>query len=139
MEVNTVKISEVSEKFNISADTLRYYEKIGLIPPVNRDSSGVRNYTEEDCNWIEFILCMKNAGLPIKTLVKYVELFQQGDDTIEERKELLMKEREELSIKIENMKNTLDRLDYKIAKYEEKILKKEETLRDMFLSQNKIT
>jgi len=134
-----VKISEVSEKFNISADTLRYYEKIGLIPPVNRDSSGVRNYTEEDCNWIEFILCMKNAGLPIKTLVKYVELFQQGDDTIEERKELLMKEREELSIKIENMKNTLDRLDYKIAKYEEKILKKEETLRDMFLSQNKIT
>ncbi|MGB4435370.1 MAG: MerR family transcriptional regulator [Defluviitoga tunisiensis] len=134
-----MKISEVSEKFNISADTLRYYEKIGLIPPVNRDSSGVRNYTEEDCNWIEFILCMKNAGLPIKTLVKYVELFQQGDDTIEERKELLMKEREELSIKIENMKNTLDRLDYKIAKYEEKILKKEETLRDMFLSQNKIT
>ena len=139
MEVNTVKISEVSEKFNISADTLRYYEKIGLIPPVNRDSSGVRNYTEEDCNWIEFILCMKNAGLPIKTLIKYVQLFQQGDDTIEERKELLMKEREELSIKIENMKNTLDRLDYKIAKYEEKILKKEETLRDMFLSQNKIT
>lgn len=134
MEVNTVKISEVSEKFNISADTLRYYEKIGLIPPVNRDSSGVRNYTEEDCNWIEFILCMKNAGLPIKTLVKYVELFQQGDDTIEERKELLMKEREELSIKIENMKNTLDRLDYKIAKYEEKILKKEETLRDMLFS-----
>ena len=134
-----MKISEVSEKFNISADTLRYYEKIGLIPPVNRDSSGVRNYTEEDCNWIEFILCMKNAGLPIKTLIKYVQLFQQGDDTIEERKELLMKEREELSIKIENMKNTLDRLDYKIAKYEEKILKKEETLRDMFLSQNKIT
>ena len=135
MEVNTVKISEVSEKFNISADTLRYYEKIGLIPPVNRDSSGVRNYTEEDCNWIEFILCMKNAGLPIKTLVKYVELFQQGDDTIEERKELLMKDREELSIKIENMKNTLDRLDYKIAKYEEKILKKEETLRDMFFTE----
>ncbi|HPZ74876.1 MAG TPA: MerR family transcriptional regulator [Candidatus Pacearchaeota archaeon] len=129
-----MKISEVSEKFNISADTLRYYEKIGLIPPVNRDSSGVRNYTEEDCNWIEFILCMKNAGLPIKTLVKYVELFQQGDDTIEERKELLMKEREELSIKIENMKNTLDRLDYKIAKYEEKILKREETLRDMLFS-----
>ena len=129
-----MKISEVSEKFNISADTLRYYEKIGLIPPVNRDSSGVRNYTEEDCNWIEFILCMKNAGLPIKTLVKYVELFQKGDDTIEERKELLMKEREELSIKIENMKNTLDRLDYKIAKYEEKILKREETLRDMLFS-----
>ena len=129
-----MKISEVSEKFNISADTLRYYEKIGLIPPVNRDSSGVRNYTEEDCNWIEFILCMKNAGLPIKTLIKYVQLFQQGDDTIEERKELLMKEREELSIKIENMKNTLDRLDYKIAKYEEKILKREETLRDMLFS-----
>lgn len=130
----TVKISEVSKKFNISPDTLRYYEKIGLIPHVNRNSSGIREYTEEDCNWIEFILCMKNAGLPIKTLIKYVELFQQGDDTIEERKELLITEREKLRIKIQNMQETLDRLDYKIAKYEEKILKREETLRDMLFS-----
>lgn len=129
-----MKISEVSKKFNISPDTLRYYEKIGLIPHVNRNSSGIREYTEEDCNWIEFILCMKNAGLPIKTLIKYVELFQQGDDTIEERKELLITEREKLRIKIQNMQETLDRLDYKIAKYEEKILKREETLRDMLFS-----
>ena len=129
-----MKISEVSEKFNISPDTLRYYEKIGLIPPVNRNSSGIREYTEEDCNWIEFILCMKNAGLPIKTLIKYVELFQQGDDTIEERKELLITEREILRKKIQNMQETLDRLDFKIAKYEEKILKREETLRDMLFS-----
>lgn len=130
MEVRIVKISEVSKKFGISTDTLRYYEKIGLIPSVSRNEGGIREYTEEDCNWIEFILCMKNAGLSIKTLVKYVDLFQQGDDTIEERKELLIKEREKLRIKIENMKKTLDRLDYKIAKYEEKKLKKEETLKD---------
>lgn len=130
MEVRIIKISEVSKKFGISTDTLRYYEKIGLIPSVSRNEGGIREYTEEDCNWIEFILCMKNAGLSIKTLVKYVDLFQQGDDTIEERKELLIKEREKLRIKIENMKKTLDRLDYKIAKYEQKILKKEETLKD---------
>lgn len=130
MEVRIIKISEVSKKFGISTDTLRYYEKIGLIPSVSRNEGGIREYTEEDCNWIEFILCMKNAGLSIKTLVKYVDLFQQGDDTIEERKELLIKEREKLRIKIENMKKTLDRLDYKIAKYEEKKLKKEETLKD---------
>jgi len=134
MEMITMKISEVSEKFNISSDTLRYYEKIGLIPPVNRNSSGIREYTEEDCNWIEFILCMKNAGLPIKTLIKYVQLFQQGDDTIEERKELLVKEREILNKKIQNMQKTLEKLDFKIAKYEEKILKREETLRDMLFS-----
>ncbi|PNR93702.1 MerR family transcriptional regulator [Petrotoga sp. 9PWA.NaAc.5.4] len=126
-----MKISEVSKKFNISTDTLRYYEKIGLIPSVNRNNGGIREYTEEDCNWIEFILCMKNAGLSIKTLVKYVDLFQQGDDTIEERKELLINEREKLRIKIENMKKTLERLDFKIAKYEEKILKKEETLKSL--------
>ena len=126
-----MKISEVSKKFNISTDTLRYYEKIGLIPSVNRNNGGIREYTEEDCNWIEFILCMKNAGLSIKTLVKYVDLFQQGDDTIEERKELLINEREKLRIKMENMKKTLERLDFKIAKYEEKILKKEETLKSL--------
>lgn len=86
---------------------------------MNRNSSGIREYTEEDCNWIEFILCMKNAGLPIKTLIKYVQLFQQGDDTIEERKELLVKEREILN-KNSKYAKTLERLDFKIAKYEEK-------------------
>jgi DNA-binding transcriptional MerR regulator len=61
-------------------------------PSVKRDSSGIRDYTEEDCRWIEFIKCMRNAGLPIEVLIEYVELFQKGDETIEARKSLLSKE-----------------------------------------------
>ena len=82
-------IAEVSKKFDLSQDTLRYYERIGLIPGVNRNKSGIRDYTEEDCRWVEFIKCMRNAGLPIEVLIEYVTLFQQGDETIEARKELI--------------------------------------------------
>jgi DNA-binding transcriptional MerR regulator len=85
-----MNIAEVSEKYSISQDTLRYYERIGLIPPVNRNKSGIRDYTEEDCRWVEFIKCMRGAGLPIEALIEYVTLFQQGDETIEARKELLI-------------------------------------------------
>lgn len=74
-------ISEVREKLVVSPDTLRYYERIGLLPRVNRNQSGIRNYSEEDCKWIEFIKCMRNAGLPIDVLIEYVRLFQQGDET----------------------------------------------------------
>ncbi len=68
-------IAEVSKKYDIAADTLRYYERIGLIPPVNRNSSGRRDYTEEDCNWVYFIKCMRSAGLSIEVLVEYVTMF----------------------------------------------------------------
>lgn len=120
-----MKITEVSKKFNLSQDTLRYYERIGLIPPVNRNKSGIRDYTEEDCNWIEFIKCMRGAGLPIEVLIEYVGLFQQGDATIDARKELLIEQRNILIEKIEEMNRTLERLNYKIARYEDSILEKE--------------
>lgn len=122
-------ISEVSEKYNLSADTLRYYERIGLIPPVNRNSSGVRNFTEEDCNWVHFIKCMRSAGLSIEILSDYVKMFQQGNSTIKERKNLLVEQRSLLADKIEEMKNTLDRLDKKIDGYEERVLVNEKQLR----------
>jgi DNA-binding transcriptional MerR regulator len=122
-------ISEVSEKFSITKDTLRYYERIGLIPYVGRSKSKIRDYTDEDCNWIEFIKCMRNAGLPIEVLKDYVRLFLQGDDTIEARKNLFIEQRKYLIEKIENMKKTLERLDYKISVYENIIVEKEKSLR----------
>ena len=121
-------IKEVSERFNLSQDTLRYYERIGLIPPINRNKSGIRDYTEEDCGWIEFIKCMRNAGLPIEVLIEYVNLFQKGDDTIEARKEILIEQRKQLEEKMNEMKKTIERLDNKILRYEDKILEKEKTL-----------
>lgn len=125
-----MKITEVSKKFNLSQDTLRYYEKIGLIPPINRNKSGVREYTEEDCNWIEFIKCMRGAGLPIGVLIEYVGLFQQGDITFDARKELLIEQRNILIGKMEDMNRTLKRLNYKIAIYEDSIVEKEKALRN---------
>ena len=84
-------IAEVSAKYDLSADTLRYYERIGLIPQVHRNKSGIRDYTGEDCRWVEFIKCMRAAGLPIEVLIDYVAMFQQGDSTITERKEIIEK------------------------------------------------
>jgi MerR family transcriptional regulator, aldehyde-responsive regulator len=122
-------ITEASKKYDLSQDTLRYYERIGLIPTVNRNKSGIRNYTEENCRWVEFIKCMRNAGLPIEALIEYVTLFQQGDKTIQARKELLIEQREQLVKRIEEMKSTLERLDYKIASYEQTICEKEKGLK----------
>lgn len=122
-------IKEVSKKMGLSQDTLRYYERIGLIPNVNRNKSGIRDYTEEDYKWVEFIKCMRGAGLPIEVLIEYVTLFQQGEETAEVRKELLIEQRKELKARMEDMKKTLERLDYKIARYEEAILETEKELK----------
>lgn len=125
-------ITEVSRKFDISQDTLRYYERVGLIPRVNRNKSGIRNYTEEDCNWVEFIKCLRGAGLSIEVLIEYVRLFLEGDDeTVEARKELLIEQRRQLMLRMEEMERTLERMDYKIASFDQRIVKAEQTLRKM--------
>lgn len=122
-------IAEVSKKYNLTADTLRYYERIGLIPPVNRNSSGNRDYTDEDCRWVQFIKCMRNAGLSIEIIVEYVNLFQQGNETTGIRKELLLEQRRQIVEKIDELSNTLAYLDKKIDGYEERMLKCEENLK----------
>ena len=114
-------IAEVSKKYGLTQNTIRYYEKIGLIPPVPRSSSGIRNFDERSCGWIEFIKCMRNAGLSIEVLTKYVELFNEGKSTLKERKELLIGQREKLIEKQEDIKKTLERLDYKIELYDDTI------------------
>lgn len=108
-------ISEVSARFALSPDTLRYYERVGLISGVCRTKSGVRNYTEENCGWIEFIKCMRSAGLPIGVLIEYMKLVQQGDGSAGAREKLLVEQREQLLKKMNEMQETLDRLNYKIA------------------------
>lgn len=124
-----MRITEVSKKFELSQDTLRYYERIGLIPPVNRNKNGIRDYTEEDCRWVEFIKCMRGVGLPIEVLIEYVTLFQEGDKTIEARKELLIEQRKVLINKMKEMEKTLERLDDKIIRYEEAVVEKENVLK----------
>lgn len=123
-------ITEVSRKFAVSQDTLRYYERIGLIPRVNRNKSGIRDYTEEDCNWVEFIKCLRGAGLSIEVLIEYVRMFLEGDDeTVEARKELLIEQRSKLMLRMEELERTIERMDYKIASFDQRILKAEQALR----------
>jgi MerR family transcriptional regulator, aldehyde-responsive regulator len=121
-----MKIAEVSEHYGLSSDTLRYYERIGLIPPVTRTDSGIRDYGELDIRRVEFVKCMRSAGLPIEVLVEYVALVQQGDQTIEARKEILKEQRKQLVARMAEMQKTLDILDHKIEVYENAVLKKEQ-------------
>ena len=123
-----MKIAEVSEQYNISSDTLRYYERVGLIPPVNRSENGIRDYNELDLRRVEFIKCMRSAGLPIEVLIEYVGLVQQGDKTIDARKEILKEQRQLLAIRMREMQKTLDILDHKIEVYENAVLKKEKEI-----------
>jgi DNA-binding transcriptional MerR regulator len=123
-----MKIAEVSEQYGLSSDTLRYYERIGLLPPVNRNMSGIRDYSEIDVRRVEFIKCMRSAGLPIEVLIEYVRLVQQGDTTIDARKEILKEQRDLLKSKMIEMQKTLDLLDYKINVYENTVLKKEKEI-----------
>ena len=122
-------IAQASQRYGLSADTLRYYERIGLIPPVPRDKSGRRDYGEESCQWIELMKCMRAAGVQIEALIEYVSLFRQGDETSNARRAILIEQRGQLAERITQMQQTLERLDRKIAHYE-KCAAFEHTLRD---------
>lgn len=116
-----MNIKQVSEEKNISADTLRYYERIGLIPPVNRTKGGIRDYTQEDLNWVDFSICMRKAGLSIESLIEYIRLYGEGEKTISARRDLLVDESHQLAEKIKQMQETLERLQGKIAHYEQNL------------------
>ena len=119
-------IAEVAKKYGLTADTLRYYERAGLLPDVRRTPGGVRDYSEEDCRWVEYIKCMRSAGVSVETLVEYVKLFHQGVETIEARKRLLLEQREQIIARINELNDVLTKLDWKLDGYEDRMLKFEE-------------
>ena len=112
-------IAEASKKFELSQDTLRYYERVGMIPRVNRTPSGLRDYTEADCKWVELAKCMRSAGLPVDVMIEYSRLTQLGDETISARWKLLLAQRKQLLAQKATIENTLDRLNFKIERYED--------------------
>lgn len=122
-------IAEVSRQFGITPDTLRYYERIGLIPPVPRTRGGLRDYGEESCGWIQLMKCMRAAGVQIEALIEYVDLFQQGDATLDARKALLVEQRDQLVSRMAEMQASLDLLNQKIDRYEQGMMTAEQQLR----------
>ena len=120
-------IKEVSEKYGISADTIRYYERIGLIPPIPRKSNGIRDFDKESCNWIEFVRCLRSAGVQIEALIDYIKLFHQ-EGTAEARKEILVEQRDRLQKQVATMNMVVERLSKKVDRYEEIIIPAENKL-----------
>ena len=123
-----MRIAEVSKQFGISADTLRYYERIGLLSHVHRNESGIRDYDEQDLARIRFVKCMRGANVSIEALLEYMELFEGGDATLGARKAILEEEREKVRERMAEMQTGLDRLDHKIAHYEDLIVKAEQKI-----------
>ena len=111
-------IKDVCERFDITQDTLRYYERVGMIPAVTRTAGGIRDYQESDLGWVQLAICMRNAGFPVEAMIEYVRLYQEGDTTISARLQLLTDQREVLLDRRKKIDETLDRLNYKIARYE---------------------
>lgn len=110
-------INEVANIFDISAYTIRFYDKEGLLPFVARNKSGHREFTESDVNFFKIICCLKNTGMQIKDIKKYIDLCMEGTDTIDVRKKLLMEHRKEIIKQIGVLKGNLGLIDSKIEIY----------------------
>lgn len=118
VEDDKVTIKEVSEAYQITTDTLRYYERVGMIPAVTRTAGGIRDYQEADLKWVELAKCMRSAGLPVEAMIQYVRLYQEGDATIPARLQLLVEQKENLLRQRSQIDQTLARLNDKISRYE---------------------
>lgn len=111
-------IREIAAKTNMSSDTLRYYERIGLLPPVPRNAAGIRNYDEYFVNFINFIKKLKASGMSLEHIIDYIRLAEMGDATIQERKKLLAEARETLLDKINSLQLVAELADYQLRNYE---------------------
>ena len=111
-------IREIAAKTTMSTDTLRYYERIGLLPPVPRNAAGIRNYDEYFVNFINFIKKLKASGMSLEHIIDYIRLAEMGDATIQERKKLLAEARETLLDKINSLQLVAELADYQLRNYE---------------------
>mgnify|MGYP000373764942 FL=1 len=111
-------IGEISQEIGLSVDTLRYYERIGLLPPVPRNAAGIRNYDEYFVNFINFIKKLKASGMSLEHIIDYIRLAEMGDATIQERKKLLAEARETLLDKINSLQLVAELADYQLRNYE---------------------
>ena len=111
-------IRQVCDRYGLTPDTLRYYEKIGVIPNVGRTSGGIRDYDEAAIGWVENAVCMRNADVPVERIAEYVRLYQAGDETLEARRDLLRDVYAKLREQKKQLDAAIDRLAYKIDRYD---------------------
>jgi len=125
IQKDKLTIQEVSETTGLSAHTLRYYERIGLIHPIEREENTRRLYTEDDIGWIDFLLKLRATGMSIKDMQKYAELQRQGDETLPERVEMLKELRENVEARMSELNEHLKLIYYKIEIYGQILAEKE--------------
>jgi DNA-binding transcriptional MerR regulator len=111
-------VGEMAKKINVAPSTLRYYDKEGLLPFVERSEGGIRMFKDADFEWLLVIECLKQTGMPIKEIKRFIDWCIIGDTTIAQRKELIQKQREVVVARIQEMNETLQMLDYKNWYYE---------------------
>ena len=111
-------IKQVCQRYGLTQDTLRYYEKIGVITPVHRSASGIRDYDEHDLGWVENAVCLRNAGVPVESIAEYVKLYQAGDETFAARRDLLSHELAALTEQRSQLDAAIQKLTYKVSRYE---------------------
>ncbi|NLZ47061.1 MAG: MerR family transcriptional regulator [Clostridiales bacterium] len=112
-------IKQVSEMIGLSVFTIRYYDKEGLLPFVKRTSGGIRIFSEKDIEWLHLICCLKNVGMSMENIKEFMDLCISDYDTSEQKRELLLKQREQILSEIEDLKGSLSNLDFKIENYKE--------------------
>lgn len=111
-------IKQVCQRYGLTQDTLRYYEKIGVIPPVHRSASGIRDYDEHDLGWVENAVCLRSAGVPVESIAEYVKLYQAGDETFAARRDLLSHVLADLTKQRSQLDAAIQKLTYKVSRYE---------------------
>ncbi|PDY55691.1 MerR family transcriptional regulator [Bacillus thuringiensis] len=111
-------IKEVSIETGLPASTLRYYESEGLIPPVQRTESGLRSYNEEDIEWVYFVTAMRQTGMSISLIQKYLELYYEGDVTISERRLMMLNHKIHVEHQLADIYRHLEKINYKLALYD---------------------
>ena len=118
LEAKTYTIQEAAEEMHVSAHTLRYYEKIGLLPSIQRGDNGRRNYTEEDLGWVYWLKLLRESGMSIRAMKRYVEITRAGDHTIDERCAMLEEHRNQLRAQIEKLQGYFEKLEQKVEFYQ---------------------
>ena len=114
----TYTIGEMARLLNIAPSALRYYDKEGLLPFVKRSSGGIRIFDQQDYEWLQIIECLKKTGMQLKDIRRFIQLAMQGDETIEARLDLFIKQREVVKKQMEDLQETLDTLNFKCWYYE---------------------
>ncbi|MET0237932.1 MAG: MerR family transcriptional regulator [Kibdelosporangium sp.] len=112
-------IAQAAERSGLSIDTLRYYERIGLVEPPARDSGGRRSYSDEDLNWLGFLTKLRTTGMPIRMMREYAQLRMRGVGTEARRKQILVDQRKDVLDRIAELQGCLDALNYKITRYDQ--------------------